>query len=99
MACRYTYKGKVYSEEEFKALLASGELAKQHKEGKVKVQLPSSQMERMMARAEKLASAEGFKAGVEATKSFCLLRSDIDWGSLFVFGLVVRYDSLFHFDW
>ena len=68
MACRYTYKGKVYSEEEFKALLASGELAKQHKEGKVKVQLPSSQMERMMARAEKLASAEGFKAGVEATK-------------------------------
>lgn len=37
MACKYTYKGKTYSEEAFKALLANGELAAQINQDKVKV--------------------------------------------------------------
>ena len=64
MACRYTYKGKVYSEEEFKALLASGELAKQHKEGKVKVQLTPKQLERMLSKAQDVGSDYGYQFGV-----------------------------------
>jgi len=68
MACRYTYKGKVYSEEEFKALLASGELAKQHKEGKVKVQLTPKQLERMLSKAQDVGTDYGYRFGVAEGK-------------------------------
>lgn len=68
MACRYTYKGKVYSEEEFKALLASGELAKAAQSGRVKLEIPSSQFERMMGKAQNKAANQGYDIGIAEGK-------------------------------